>query len=155
MTTAVGRNIANIEGVNWLKENLVHKVDPRQAILDAIGNLEGEAPDLVQFSRILVAVYVRPRIEKTLKGILLPGERADQEQKEDIYQGKVGLIIAMGKQAYQDDETTKFHGVKNNVGDWVWFRPSDGMGCYIGDLFCRLLTENAIIGRIPDPDYVW
>jgi hypothetical protein len=155
-TTFTGRNIANFGGRNWLKDGVVHKIDPKAAILAAIGNIEAEAPDLVQFSRILVAVYQRPAITK-IGSIDLPMQRTEAEQNEDIYQGKVGLIIAMGKQCYQDDENTKFHGVKNNIGDWVWFIPQESKSCSIGGgtIFCRLLTEAQIIGRIPDPDYIW
>jgi hypothetical protein len=155
-TTFTGRNIANFGGMNWLKEGVVHTVDPKKALLDAIGNIESEAPDLVQFSRILVAIYRRPKIEK-VGNVLMPIQRTEAEQHEDIYQGKVGLIIAMGKLCYQDDENTKFHGVKNNVGDWVWFSPQTGTQCAIGGglIPCRIFTEAQIFGRLPDPDYVW
>ena len=152
MTTAVGRNIASAGGTNWLKTSVVHDVDPKRDILDRIGVIP---PDAVQFSKILVAVYVRPKLEKTAGGIILDTSRQEKEKEEDIYQGKVGLIVAMGKLAYEDDEDNKFHGIKNKVGDWVWFRPAEGWACEFNGVLCRLLSENKIIGRIPHPDMVW
>lgn len=152
-----GRNIANVSGANWLKDAVVHERDPKQDILDRIGEIPKDA---VQFSKILVALYVRPMADegkeaKTAGGIIIPGERVEKEQQEDIYQGKVGLIVAMGPLAYVDDEDNKFHGIANKVGDWVWFRPADGWQCQVNGVLCRLFSEARIIGRLPHPDMVW
>lgn len=158
--TATGRNIANVGGTNWLRSSIHHERDPKDVILEQIGEL----PDgIVQFSRILVAIYVRPIMadekgdRRTQGGIILPGERVEKEKQEDHYQGKVGLIVAVGEQAYEDDDANnvRFHGVKNGVGDWVWFRPSDGLGCEVNGVSCRILQEGHIIGRLPHPDVVW
>ena len=132
--------------------DVVHEKDPRQAILDSIGHIpEG----VVQFSRILVAVYIPPTITKTAGGIILTDQMTEEDILEFSHQGKVGLCVATGAQAYVDDETTKFHGTKIEVGDWVWFRPSDGIGCDVNEQFCRVLTERDIIGKLPHPDMVW
>ncbi len=129
-----------------------HEVDPKQALLERIG----EVPDgLVQFSRILVAVYQPPMIVKTDSGLFLPDALKQEDVDEFLWQGKVGLIVAMGPQAYVDDETTKFHGTKNKIGDWVWFSPSNGIQCDVNEVFCRLLREGDIFGTLPHPDYVW
>lgn len=129
-----------------------HKEDPKQLLLNKVG----EIPDgFVQFSRILVAVYQPPQAEKTDGGIFLTSNMTAEDMEEFFWQGKVGLIVAMGDQAYVDDEATKFHGTKNRVGDWVWFRPSDGQSCEVNGVFCRIFREGDIIGRIPHPDAVW
>lgn len=129
-----------------------HATDPRQAILDRIGEIpEG----VVQFSRILVAIYQPPMVHKTAGGILLTEGMQEEDLQEFLWQGKVGLIVAKGPQAYVDDETTKFHGTSNAVGDWVWFRPSDGMPADVNEVFCRVFFERDILGRIPHPDYIW
>lgn len=151
-TTAVGRNIASASGTNWLKNAVVHEGDPAKDILDRIGEIP---PDAVQFSKILVAVYTRPEIQKTAGGIIMPDSRKEKEKEEDIYQGKVGLIVAMGPLAYVDDEDNKFHGIANKVGDWVWFRPAEGWACEFNGVLCRLFSESKIIGRLPHPDMVW
>lgn len=124
----------------------LHLADPKQDITEALGEIP---PEVVMFSRILVAVYRRP--EKTAGGIIL----TDNGRNEDVYQGKVGLVVAMGPQAYQDDESTKFYGQSVKIGDWVWFRPSDGMACEINGVTCRVFQEPGIIGKIPHPDSVW
>jgi hypothetical protein len=86
-----------------------------------------------------------------------PGFPIPEDDIEEYHwQGKVGLIVAMGPQAYVDDDTTKFNGTQNRVGDWVWFRPSDGDAVEVNEVFCRIFdSERFIKGRIPHPDYVW
>jgi len=129
-----------------------HDRDPKEVLRERVGLVpEGT----VQLSKILVAVYQPPFAEKTSGGILLTQMASDQDLEEYLWQGKVGLIVAMGPQAYVDDDLTKFHGTKNNIGDWVWFRPSDGMACEVNGVFCRVFTEAGIIGKIPHPDSIW
>ncbi len=130
-----------------------HKgIDPKQKLLDAIGPID---PNMVQFSRILVAIYQPPIVNQTEGGILLTDKITEEDMREYLWQGKVGLIVAMGPQAYVDDESTKFHGTKNKVGDWVWFRPNDCMACEVNSVFCRIAYEKDIIGRLPHPDSIW
>jgi len=129
-----------------------HEIGPKRALLNRLGPI---SPNLAQFANIIVAVYQPPGVEKTDGGILLPTSITEEDVEEYLWQGKVGLIIAMGPQAYEDDETVKFHGTRNNVGDWVWFRPSDGVACEINGVFCRKLRERDIIGRLAHPDEVW
>jgi co-chaperonin GroES (HSP10) len=136
---------------HWVE--VVHERDPKAAILEAVGKV---TDDLVQFSRILVAVYKPPIVEKTKGGIILTQSMTEDDIEEYHWQGKVGLIVAMGPQAYVDDDTTKFNGTQNRVGDWVWFRPSDGDAVEVNEVFCRIFdSERFIKGRIPHPDFVW
>lgn len=131
---------------------VVHTIDPKEALLRAAG----EIPDgVVQFNRILVAIYQPPLVTKTAGGIIITDAMSDDDREENLWQGKTGLVIAMGSHAYVDDETTKFHWTRIDVGDWVWFRPADGMGCEVNEVFCRVLTERDIIGKLPHPDAVW
>lgn len=131
---------------------VIHKVDPRQAILDKIGPIpEG----VVMFNRILVAIYQPPLVEKTDGGLFLTNTISDDDREEFTWQGKAALLVAMGPQAYVDDENTKFYGAAVKVGDWVWSRPSDGLSCEINEVPCRVLTERDIVGVLPHPDMVW
>jgi len=116
----------------------------------------GIVPDgVVQFSRILVAVYQPPIVERTEGGLFLAQKIQEEDKLEHLFQGKCGLIVAMGDRCYVDDEAIKFHGVKLEVGDWVWFRPSDGMPCDVNEVFCRVFdSERYIIGKLPHPDMV-
>lgn len=132
--------------------HVYHLVEPKKVLMDAIGPIpEGT----VQLSNMLVAIYQPPKTEKSAGGVFLPGAVQDDDLDEYLWQGKVGLIVAMGPQAYVDDEATKFHGTKNKVGDWVWFKPSDGMACEVNGVFCRVFADGRIIGRLPDPDCIW
>lgn len=129
-----------------------HTEDPKQALLARVGTVPD---DLVQFSKIIVAIYQPPVVSKTAGGIILTDQMQAEDLEEFYWQGKVGLIVAMGPQAYEDDESTKFHGTKNKVGDWVWFMPSNGMAVEVNEVFCRVLRERDIIGTIPHPDMIW
>lgn len=53
---------------------------------------------------------------------------SEQTKKEDLYQGKVGLVIKLGSHAFVDDGDMKYHDFRPKVGDWVQFRASDGDG---------------------------
>ncbi len=146
LRTPVGRDkTATVE--------VIHKDDPKQALLKQIGTI----PDgLVQFSRILVALYVPPTVEKTAGGVHLPDSLSKEELQEYLWQGKVGLIVAMGERAYESDDSVNFHGTRNNIGDWVWYRPSDGDRVEVNEVQCRIFEcERFIRGRVPHPDYIW
>lgn len=128
-----------------------HDADPRRAVLDSVGTLPA---DIVTGCRILVAVYQPPIVEKTEGGLYLAQKIQDEDRLENIWQGRVGLVIAMGQDAYVDTEDVKFSH-KIQVGDWVWFRPSDGGACDVQEIFCRVFdSERYIIGRLPHPDMV-
>lgn len=136
---------------HWVE--VKHEQDPKQVILDAIGAV---GPDVVQFSSILVAIYKPPIVTQTRGGIILTDAMSEEDVEEYHWQGKVGLIVAMGPQAYVDDETVKFHGQKNSVGDWVWFMPSNGQACEVNEVFCRKFdSERHINGRLSHPDAIW
>lgn len=91
---------------------------PAEALAAFAHLLEGKSPDL-EFPdptgwHVMVLQYVRPDA-KTLPG----GQRlyfADKTKQEDEYQGRVGLVLAVGPDAYRDP-------VKYPGGPWV--RPGD------------------------------
>lgn len=127
--------------------------DPRKALLDAAGALEDYE---VFHNLVLVATYVAP--EKTAGGIIRP----DRTLAEDRFQGKVGLVLKVGPLAFVDDSVARFGGVTIAVGDWVTYRPSDGIELFIKDrrkagdgLPCRLIEDALIKGRVRDPALVY
>jgi co-chaperonin GroES (HSP10) len=131
-----------------------HTQDPRQVILDTIGEIN---KDLVHFARILVAIYMPPMVSKTAGGVHLTDPMKEEDIEEFRWQGKVGLIVAMGPRAYVDDEVNKFE-FKCKVGDWVHFRPSDGGNMEVNEVACRIFdNESFIRGQCPqnNPDYIW
>ena len=123
-----------------------HAVDPRNAILEAVGDV---SPIEIFNNQILVAIYIRP--EKTSGGIIL----ANQTRDEDKWQGKMGLVLKKGPSAFVDESQNWFNGVDVAVGDWVFFRPSDGWGLEVNGVLCRLLDDTVIRGRAPTPDMIW
>ena len=124
-----------------------HFTDPKQAILDEIGDIS----DLSLYhNQVLCAIYMRP--EKTKSGIILP----EQHRQEDEHQGKVGLVIQLGPDAFKDPENKWFQGVKTpEVNDWVVFRPSDGWLVTVNEFRCRILDDTKIRGKVSHPDTVW
>ena len=123
-----------------------HAVDPREAILKDVGGLSSVE---IFNNQILVAIYIRP--EKTSGGVLLPNQTRD----EDKWQGKMGLVLKKGPSAFVDESQNWFNGVDVAVGDWVFFRPSDGWGLEVNGVLCRLLDDTVIRGRTPGPDMIW
>jgi co-chaperonin GroES (HSP10) len=123
-----------------------HETDPAEAIRKEMGDIS----DIEIFhNQVLVAIYIRP--EKTKSGLYLSSQTRD----EDKYQGKVGLIIKKGADAFVDDTGKWFKGVNLDVGDWIYFRPSDGWQITVHGQLCRILDDTDVRGRIPQPDTVW
>ena len=123
-----------------------HEGDPCVEIQNAIGDLSKVD---IFFNWVLVAVYKRP--EKTKSGIFL----TDDSRKEDEYQGKAGLVLKKGAQAFVDDANTSFQGQNVNVGDWVVIRPSDGWQVIINGVLCRMVQDVQVRLRIESPDVVF
>ena len=123
-----------------------HAEDPAKEIRNRIGDISKIE---VLHNQILVGVYVRP--EKTKGGILLTSQTRD----EDRYQGKAGLVLKKGPLAFVDEHNNKFHGQNVDVGDWVFYRVSDGFPLVLNGTLCRLLEEVHVKGKIPSPDVVF
>ena len=125
---------------------MIHMVDPAKEIREAIG-------DLSQFeifgNYVLIGVYKRP--EQTQGKIFIP----ETTRHEDTLQGKAGLVLAMGPNAFVSDENYDFGSQKIKVGDWVAIFVSDGRKIQINKQLCRLVEDQHIRLRIPAPDAVW
>jgi len=125
---------------------MAHSKDPRDELLNEVGDIKEVE---IFNNQILCAIYIRP--QKTASGIILTEKYVD----EDKYQGKVGLVLKMGPEAFVDDSGKWFKNMKIKVGDWVVFRPSDGWSVSINGKSCRILDDVAIRGRVKSPDIVW
>ncbi len=123
-----------------------HSVDPKKQLIESIGDLSNFQ---IFNNQILVAVYIRP--DKTKGGIYL----TDKMRDEDRYQGKVGLIMAMGPTAFVDDSQSWFKGVSIDIHDWVIFRPSDGWSLEYNGVLCRILDDTVVRGKIDRPDRIF
>ncbi len=126
----------------------IHDKDPADEIWKAAGSLDGIEPT---FQNLIVATYIRPEDSKTSGGIIIPL----QAVSEDRYQGKVGLVLKVGPRAFKDDGSVQFHGFSVKPGDWVAFRPSDGLKMQIGKCDCRLIADVHIKMTVATPDAVY
>jgi co-chaperonin GroES (HSP10) len=127
---------------------MVNIHDPVEEIMDKIGDL---TDFVIPFNKILVGIYMRP--EKTKSGLIL----TDKYREEDRWQGRAGVILKRGPMAFIDDDRVKFNGLDPQVGEWVCFRPSDGMKLDIRhkEGHCILLSDIQIQLVIPAPDLVF
>lgn len=131
----------------------VHVEDPADAIWREVGSLEGIH---TLFQNVLIATYIRPAEAKTAGGIILTHQTVD----EDRYQGKVGLVLQVGPRAFVDADDggvpVRFYGYSAKPGDWVVFKPSEGMKMQIGKRECRVIADIYITKMSVDkPDAIY
>lgn len=103
-------------------------------------------------NQLLIAPHTLP--DATAGGII----RSDQSKAEDRWQGKVGLVIAAGPTAFQDDAVNKFGGARAEIGDWVVTRPTDGFEVQLGGIrgaVCKIVEDTHVRMVVPDPDAVY
>lgn len=103
----------------------------------------------VMGNRVLVGIYIEP----AKKGSIF---LAKDTLKESVYQGVVGLVLKLGKQAFKDDPENKvfFHGLTASEGDWVAFRAGDAKRTQIRGIDCRIVEDTLIDMRVSDPNVV-
>lgn len=123
-----------------------HEGDPADEIRRAVGDLSGFT---IFGNQVLIGIYKRP--EKTKSGLFL----ADSTRTEDEYQGKSGLVLAMGPSAFVSDAHYDFKGQKANIGDWVAIFVSDGRKIVVNGQLCRLVEDQFVRVGIPTPDSVY
>ena len=124
------------------------KLPSREAPIAALGTIKNTVQ--VLHAQVLVCTYVQP--EKTQGGIIIP----DSSKDEDRFQGKIGLVIAMGPGAFKDDNIAKFHGkTLEPLKSWVMFRASDGMEHFINQVPCRLFEDRDIKMIVSEPQMFW
>lgn len=122
-----------------------HVEDPKEALLRAVGDVS----DVEIFhNQVLVAVYIAP--EKTKGGIIRPQTNVE----EDKYQGKVGLILKCGPNAFISDAKWQWT-IQLGEGDWIFYRISDTVGVTINGQMCRILADVDVKGWVKHPDMIW
>lgn len=142
-----------------LKQRDNGRPDPKKVILNKLEDLPGFE---IAGNELLVAIYQRDELSPG--GIVLPTKTL----KEDIYQGKVGLIVKIGANfnpKWTDPYTGETGGVPVKLHDWIVFRASDTWplevnirdGIFDKDSFvvCRLVQPRHIRMTIDNPDKVW
>jgi co-chaperonin GroES (HSP10) len=126
---------------------MLHERDPREVHFEKAGDLT----DVEVFNnQVLVIVYERP--EQTASRIII----TETVREEDKTQGKVGLIAKLGPNAFKDPSGQwGFDGLDMQVGDWIYFRASDGWAITFNKKLCRILDDTNVRGRIQHPDQAW
>jgi hypothetical protein len=127
-------------------EQISQSENPRQAIIDAVGSLDGQ---IVFSDLVLVGTYIRN--EKTSGGIIRPTEVL----KEDEYQSKVGLVLKAGPLAYADWEDDAVRGHNARIYTWVVFAIKDTWPVQINGTPCRFVPYDKLRMRLTDPTLVF
>jgi hypothetical protein len=126
-----------------------HAGDPGKELLRKVGDIS----DFELFhNSVLVAIYLRPNVA-TLGG--KDFHLSDKTRDEDKFQGIVGLVLKKGPAAFVEDANQRFYGCDVAIGDWVFFRASDGVAMKVNGVLCKRVVDVLIEGRIPHPDYVY
>lgn len=122
------------------------KLDAKEQILapirEQLKNIE------VFGNRLLIGIYSPDTVGS---GLLI---KATTTKDEDVWQGTVGLVLAMGPGCFVDSEKWKFFRQHVSVGDWIVFRPSDGTLQQIGGSKCRLIQDYYVLEKITNPEIV-
>lgn len=132
-------------GLDKSLHNSKHDVDPKTAIVEAIGALTGYA---LSGHQVLIGIYVRPAA--TVSGFI----HHNTARKEDEYQGKVGIILKMGPLAFSELAPAWPDQKTPAVGDWVGFRQMEGVARSINGKMCKIFEDKQIRELLPHPDFI-
>ncbi len=110
-------------------------------------------------NRVLVVTYVWPekryirnQAGEKVGSIIMP----EQSIKANRFEGKTGLVIAIGPTAFKYSGAWPWEGPKPSIGDWIWYRASDaverGYGMDIASmLWGRTIDDSNVEGIAADP----
>lgn len=137
---------------HMMKMEMTYEQNPKDGLLSKLDKAY-ERVDLFG-AKVLVATFRRDlyaQDAKTKGGIIVP----EKVIKEDIYQGRVGLVLKLGPLAFvEGHDGITFSGKSVKFGDWVFYRPQDGIGTSLNGIHCRILDDDSITGTIDNPELV-
>lgn len=139
--------MARTGAVGKLSEIIEREGDPKTNLMQAVGDLTDEA---VLHAQVLVAIYPGEKYHHGTSII-----RTDRNVQEAMFQGTVGVVLKTGPGAFVDAPGASFHGMKAGIGDWVLFRPADGLHMQINEVPCRLFEDVSIKMIVSDPARYW
>lgn len=119
--------------------------NPKMDILKMVGDLSGVT---VMFNMVLIGTFIR---SEKVGSIIRP----DANIAEDVWQGKAGLVLKLGPNAFVDDENDSFFGQKVEPGEWVAYKVGDAWSLNINGYPCRLVRDSSIKLKINDPNMVF
>jgi hypothetical protein len=100
-------------------------------------------------NRLLVITYVAPQVSKG--GVRFIDKRGDSNR----FEGKTGLLIAIGPTAFKYDGSYEWEGEKPGIGDWIWYRASDAPERGYCNIYGRTIFDDLYEGICEDPSDVW
>lgn len=139
--------MARSNAIGKLREIIDREGDPKESLLRSLGDV---TTDMVLHAQVLVATYAGSKFH--------PGTsllRTDRDVGEQQFQGSIGLVVKVGPGAFVDAPGASFHGLKAKVGDWVLYRPADGLQLFIREVPCRLFEDVSIKMVVADPTIYW
>lgn len=95
---------------------------------------------------ILVLQYVRPPQSKG--GLIMP----EKVVREDVYQGRVGLVLKLGPTAYADK--ARFTDAWCKPGDWIIWPSIEGAArrfSYGENVTLAMITDDTVLATNMDP----
>jgi len=120
--------------------------DPKKVVLDTILPLiEG-----LHLYRNEVLVVTAPNRAKSKGGIIF----VDKTQREQRFQGKIGLVVALGEIAFNDKDIWPNEESRPTIGTWIFYRAADTSECAIGGYSCRFINDDKVRGHCPNVDSI-
>ena len=107
------------------------------------------------FNWIVCAIYWLPRYS-----ILPNGQkwfRSDSELYNAVWEGKVGLCVGKGPQAFKDVPALNLHfdGQNVEIGDWVQWDIHEARLFTTNGVVCRRFKDVQTFSVIQDPNFVY
>ena len=120
--------------------------DPKQIVLEA---LKGRFDDWrVQKNEVIVATA--PAVSITALGIHIP-----QKSMEEVrFQGTVGLVMKLGRTAFEHSDYWPDDEDKPKIGEWVHYRAASTEEFAINDISCRYIRDDQIHSVVPGPEAI-
>ncbi len=137
------------------EEAIAYANDPRAYILDRCKIFTSAIT--VDTNNILVATYFLPESVnirgpgKTTVPFVIP----QMVSNEAMWQGRVGLLLAMGPMAWVSDNKVDFGGTAHKIGEWLLYDRQDGRQIAVNRIHCRRLRDVDVWGATDDPYRVY
>src|ERR1700679_502228 len=112
-------SVTSVRRLAEIADKIGAGADAATTILDSIGR---ELIDQFEpfHNMVMFGTYVRS--DKTAGGIIIGGDRT---RAEDRFQGKIGLVLKVGPNAFKGKTPDAFGGITVKPGDWIMYRASD------------------------------
>jgi co-chaperonin GroES (HSP10) len=131
MTSQMTSSLAYMDIQGDQKVELLKRLEDGPAKVEAVGH------------QIVSVIWMRPA--KTAKGIYL----TDDTKDEDIWQGKVSLVVAVGPDAYNGGVHARC-----KEGDWIVTNPIAGQKLRVNNAYVRIINDDQVLAVVNGPQGV-